>query len=53
MDIEPGNLPIVTELHASGLLRRPRRSRRYSGFRARVATWLRRVADIINPLEES
>jgi hypothetical protein len=31
--------------------RRPRRSRRHSGWRARVAAWLRRVADIINPLE--
>jgi hypothetical protein len=31
--------------------RRPRRSRRYSGWRARVATWLRAWAEILNPLE--
>jgi hypothetical protein len=34
------------------LARRPRRNRRHAGWRARLATWLRRLADLVNPLED-
>lgn len=30
--------------------RRTRRVRQYTGWRARLASWLRRLADLLNPL---